>query len=102
MFYEPQSVSLELEVAEESARSALGVVLNDALDWIITLAEDDQTEFWAEVRDTLSRNETRSALETVVQEWRLTADALRDPLSRELLLADEFGPNDFQEVERPA
>jgi hypothetical protein len=102
MTYELRHVSLEIDPAEEPARSYLVAVLNETLDWVVTLDDDDQAAFWSEVRQTIGSNGTRGDLETVVRDWEVTAKALRDPLSRELLLAERHEPEEYQEVERPA
>ena len=75
MMYEAQH-SLEIKPFEEPARAFLGSVLNAALDWVLTLDEDDQREFWSEVRQTLRDQGTRGDLETVVHSWQVTAEVL--------------------------
>ena len=102
MTYEPGHVSLEIESAEEPARSHLVTVLNETFDWVVTLDDHDQAAFWNEVRQTIGSNGTRGDLETIVRDWEVTAKTLRDPLSRELLLAERHEPEEYQEVERPA
>lgn len=101
MMYEAQH-TIEIEPLEEPARAFLGTVLNAALDWILTLDEDDQREFWSEVRQTLRNEGTRADLETIVHSWCVTAEVLSDPLSREVLLAERHEPDDYQQVGRPA
>lgn len=77
--------------------------------WIQHLDEDDRQHFFQELREVLdsvdalgapgverTSEEYRVPLETLLWAWQATAEALADPLTREVLLGNtelgDFGP----------
>lgn len=73
------------------------------LTWLRHLDDADLDEFVAEMRDAVSvayHDEETEALETLVREWRTTADELADPTRRDVLLGG-FERGDYAEVARP-
>jgi hypothetical protein len=106
----------QLEAIAEIARTAVAALLALAalsrgpvrpaelgqLAWLAAFDDDDRAEFFDELRDALTLAEsTRDAgpVETCLREWRTTAQALSDPLGREVLLGP--GNDDYAEVTRP-
>ena len=73
-----------------------------ALSWLTVFDTDDLDEFFAELRDALTLAESTqdaTPVETCLRDWRTTAQALSDPLRRQILTG--AGSDDFVEVERP-
>ena len=71
--------------------------------WVRHLPREDAGEFVRDVGDALYTScqaGSAVALMTVLDEWKATAEALSDPLSRETLLA-ESSPEDYVEAKRP-
>jgi hypothetical protein len=72
------------------------------LAWLAMLDEDDHADFFNELRDALSlavATTDAAPIERCLHGWRTTAQALSDPLRREILT----GPGDdtYAEVSRP-
>lgn len=75
----------------------------DRPSWLAALDYDDQTQFFLEMSEALGEAESaRDAepLEKCLREWRVTAEALSDPLRR-AVLAGTWNNDDFAEVARP-
>jgi hypothetical protein len=75
----------------------------DRPSWLAALDDGDLAEFAAEMREALDSSvSARDAepLETCLRAWRMTGQALADPVAREALTRawDESG---FTEVPRP-
>jgi hypothetical protein len=64
------------------------------------LDDEDRHELHSDLRRALDGDPEE--LRRVLHEWRVTVDALKDPVSREILLARELGDEEFEEVRRPA
>jgi hypothetical protein len=105
-----------LEAITEVARTAVAALLAVAalgrghvrpaelgqFAWLAVFDEDDQAEFFNDLRDALALAEsTRDAapVETCLREWRTTARALSDPVAREILTGP--GDDNYAEVTRP-
>lgn len=74
-----------------------------AWTWLRAFDVEDLREFVQEVRDALlvaAREETVGILDEVLRRWRTTAQALEDPLCRQILLG-QHQPGDFVDVQRP-
>ena len=70
--------------------------------WLAALDAGDLADFAGEMRDALNTSvSARDAepLETCLHAWRVTAEALSDPLRREVLAG--AGDDDYEEVPRP-
>jgi hypothetical protein len=67
--------------------------------WARGLDDEDRAEFLSEVAASAS---DLDALERCLEEWQKTAQALADPVVREILTAGVIGPADFTEVQRPS
>lgn len=106
----------QLEAITEVAHTAVAALLAAAilgretvrpadlgqLAWLAAFDDDDQAEFFGELRDALAVAEaTRDAtpVETCLREWRTTARALADPNRRAILTGP--GDDDYDEVSRP-
>ena len=106
----------QLEAITEVARTAVAALLAVAalgrgkarpaelgpLAWLAVFDEDDRAEFFDELRDALALAEATRDVEPVelcLREWRTTARALSDPLTREILTGP--GDDDYAEVTRP-
>lgn len=72
------------------------------LAWLAAFDADDRAEFFDELRDALSMAVATSdaaPLERCLHDWCTTAQALSDPLRREVLTGP--GDDDYAEVDRP-
>ncbi len=71
--------------------------------WLRAFDEEDLREFIGEMRQAIvaaAREESSDLIEGAVHRWRTTAEALADPLRRQILLgADNL--DDYVEVSRP-
>ena len=103
----PESTQLDLlgtlaeaaNATQERARRLLLQSVTTDLDQLVgPLPPEDRQEFQQDLREAL--NGPFERLEVVLEEWAITAHALRDPLNRELLLG-EIDAADFIEVPRP-
>lgn len=75
-----------------------------AWTWARHLPADDAREFVRDVGDALyasCQEGSMGPLAATLAEWRATAEALADPVSRETLLG-EWSPRDYVETDRPA
>jgi hypothetical protein len=73
-----------------------------ALAWLATFEEGDRAEFFDELRDALAMavaTTDAAPIERCLHDWRTTAQALSDPLRREILTGS--GDGDYAEVSRP-
>ena len=66
--------------------------------WAGVLDDADRREFHRDLSAAL--NAELGAVERVLREWRITAEALSDEVAREILLG-ESAADDYVEVERP-
>jgi hypothetical protein len=106
----------EFEAIAEVARTAVAALLALAalsrgsarpadlgqLAWLAVLDEGDRAEFFEELRDALSVAEAThdaAPIDRCLREWRTTAQALSDPVRREILTGP--GGSDYAEVSRP-
>jgi hypothetical protein len=70
--------------------------------WLAALDRDDQVQFFLQMGAALQsaeRSRDTESLETCLREWRVTAQALSDPLRRAVLTG--AGDDDYEEVARP-
>ena len=71
--------------------------------WLAALDRDDQVQFFLQMGAALQaaeRSRDTESLETCLREWRVTAEALSDPLRR-ATLTGTLADGDFTEVQRP-
>lgn len=69
--------------------------------WADVFDREDQAEFEVELMTALEA-EDPAVMSRVLSDWRTTAEALSDPLSRELLLTASHDPSEYVETSRPA
>jgi hypothetical protein len=84
-------------VEREHQRLALSIS-TDLVEMLSVFDEEDRAEFWREFWRVIRLPD--DALENMIQQWATTAQALRDPLRREILLRRN-GDDDYVEVSRP-
>jgi hypothetical protein len=87
---------LKLSMTSEGIVSA-----SSHFSWLDTLDNDDQATFLRQLRETL-RDTTPGklgALQQLLHEWRVTAQALEDPAAREVLLASRPEVVEWEEEE---
>jgi hypothetical protein len=73
------------------------------LAWLRSFDRDDMEEFLAELHDALvaaSADRDAAVLETCINDWRITARQLEDPLRRSVLLG-KHAEADFVEITEP-
>ncbi len=90
--------ALEADRAEASDLSQHG-----EWTWLRAFDTDDLREFVGELRQAIvvaAREESPDLIEETLQRWRTTAEALADPLRRQILLGGDR-PDDYVEVSRP-
>lgn len=94
--------SLELALATNQQRQPSVHELGE-WTWLREFDLEDLHEFVVEVRNALliaGREEILGPLEETLSRWRVTAEALEDPVRRQILMGT-FNADDFVEVERP-
>jgi len=71
---------------------------------LAVLDDGDRTEFFSDLRaatDLAEGTGDVGHVEKCLSDWRTTAQALSDPVRREVLTAESFDLGDFTEVKQP-